>query len=217
MDPIFAGQELSDLELIETFRRDADGSFPYLPLHLDRLKASAAKLGWHYDRRTVHEALDALPAATGARRVRLTMDAAARIRVQDADLAPNPARWRLALADLSLNSADPWLSIKSTRRAVYDQARAALPPGIDELLFLNERQELCEGTITNLFIRRDGQLLTPRLGSGLLPGILRRRLLESGEATEAILFAQDLRRAEAVFVGNSLRGLISAELAVPSP
>lgn len=215
MDPIFDGQELSGLELIETFRREADGAFPHLPLHLDRLRTSAARLGWHCDPQAVQTALDGLIAASGARRIRLTLNAAGQVRVQSADLSSNPARWRLALADTRLDSADPWLAIKSTRRAVYDRARAALPAGVDEMLFRNERDELCEGTITNLFVRQGGRLLTPPLASGLLPGVLRRRLLESGEAIEALLYPENLHRAEAVFMGNSLRGLIPVDLLAP--
>lgn len=216
MDLFFSGQELSGLELIETFRRQSDGGFRDLPLHLDRLKNSAARLGWHCDLQAVQAALNGLVAGPGILRVRLTLNDAGRIGVQTADLPPNPPSWKLGVASARLDSADPWLSIKSTRRAVYDQTRKELPAGIDEVLFQNERDELCEGTITNLFIRREGRLLTPPLRSGLLPGILRRRLLDSGEAMEAVLFPRDLSGAEAVFIGNSLRGLIPAELVVPS-
>lgn len=216
MDPIFDGEELSGLELIETFRREADGRFPHLPLHLDRLRTSAARLGWRCDARALQAALDSLAAAPGPSRIRLTLDGAGQIRVAAADIAPNPARWRLALAERRLDSADPWLSVKSTRRAVYDQTRAALPAGIDEMLFRNERDELCEGTISNLFLRRDDRLLTPPLASGLLPGVLRRSLLETGAASEAVLFAPDLHRAEAIFMGNSLRGLIPVDLVAQS-
>jgi 4-amino-4-deoxychorismate lyase len=58
----------------------------------------------------------------------------------------------------------------------------------------------------------DGVLLTPPLRCGLLPGVLRGELLESGKAKEAMLTEEDLRRANAIFVGNSLRGLIRARL-----
>ncbi len=213
MDPIFKGKDLAGLELIETFRRDPDGGFPHLAPHLQRLQASAARLGWRCDAQAVQDALAGLAPAPGPRRVRMVLNAASRIQVRDAELPPNPPCWRLALASTRLDSADPWLGIKSSRRAVYDRARAALPAGIDELLFRNERDELCEGTISNLFIRQNGRLLTPPLASGLLPGVLRRKLLESGAAAEAVLFALDLQRAEAVYMGNSLRGLIPAELA----
>ncbi len=106
-----------------------------------------------------------------------------------------------------------WLGHKTTNRALYDQARAGLPVGIDELIFVNERGEVCEGTITNVFVQEGDRLLTPPLASGLLPGVLRAELLDTGRAVEAVLTLPDLEHAEAIFCGNSLRGLIRATLA----
>ena len=88
----------------------------------------------------------------------------------------------------------------------------ALPGGFDAL-FLNERDEVCEGARSNVFVRLDGVLYTPPLACGLLPGILRRRLLESGEARERVLTLADLARAEALYMGNALRGLVPVTLA----
>ena len=102
--------------------------------------------------------------------------------------------------------------MKTSARARYDRARAALPPGIDEWIFLNTRGEVCEGTITSLFLRRDGELLTPPLASGLLPGVLRGLLLREGRAREAVLRPADLAEGE-LLVGNSLRGLVPARRA----
>ncbi|TIX48763.1 MAG: hypothetical protein E5V33_30300, partial [Mesorhizobium sp.] len=97
----------------------------------------------------------------------------------------------------------------------YQRARAEyLASRADEVLLANERGELCEGTITNLFADfGDGVLATPRLDCGLLPGVLRGELLDEGRAREAIYTLDDLKSAKAIFVGNSLRGLIPARLA----
>ncbi len=83
--------------------------------------------------------------------------------------------------------------------------------GIDEMLFLNERGEITEGSRTNLFAEIDGRLLTPPLDCGLLDGCLRRELLDEGRCVEAILTLPVLERATRVFLGNSLRGLIPAD------
>ena len=79
----------------------------------------------------------------------------------------------------------------------------------------NERGEVCEGTITNIFVDAGdgGALLTPAQSCGLLPGVLRADMLETGKAVEAVLSVGDLQAAKALFVGNSLRGLIRASLA----
>jgi para-aminobenzoate synthetase / 4-amino-4-deoxychorismate lyase len=81
--------------------------------------------------------------------------------------------------------------------------------GADEVLFTDADGFLTEGSITALFVERDGKLLTPPLSRGALPSVLRRELVESGQATEADLRAEDL--GENFFVGNSVRGLIAAK------
>ena len=76
---------------------------------------------------------------------------------------------------------------------------------------MNERGELCEGSRTTIFLERDGRLSTPALGSGLLPGTLRAELIAEGRAVESNLNLQDLATADAVYLGNSVRGLVRAE------
>lgn len=201
-----------DLQVIETLGSDGQGGFVRLDLHLDRLRATCARLGLPLDMGAVRAALADVP-RDGPRRVRLAVDAGGRVALTHAPCPPVSAPWRLRIAAERLDSADPWLGMKTTHRAIYDRARAALPEAVDELLFLNERDEVCEGTITNVFARLDGQLCTPPLACGLLPGVLRRDLIDRGEAVERILTPTDLTRAEALFVGNSLRGLIPAVMA----
>ena len=115
-----------------------------------------------------------------------------------------------------MNSADELLRHKTNWRSFYDdeQARLARLTGCDEAIFLNERGELAEGSRTNIFIRRAGKLVTPPLTAGVLDGVLRRELIENGACIEARLMPEDL--AGEVFLGNSLRGLIPAELSQKS-
>ncbi|MGB6229705.1 MAG: aminotransferase class IV, partial [Litorimonas sp.] len=106
--------------------------------------------------------------------------------------------------------------IKTSRRDFYDgeRARVAAMSGADEVLFLSETGQLLEGSFTSLFAQVGGRLLTPR-GPGLLPGVLRAELLDREVAVEAELTVADLQSADALFVGNSLRGLMRAELLSP--
>ncbi|MEL7048742.1 MAG: aminotransferase class IV [Pseudomonadota bacterium] len=79
------------------------------------------------------------------------------------------------------------------------------------MIYLNERDELAEGSRTTIFVERDGQLLTPPLGAGLLPGVLRSSLIASGRAQESSLTLDDLSLGHTVYLGNSVRGLVKAE------
>lgn len=197
------------LIVIETMRAEA-GAIRLLPLHLTRLRRDCDAVGFPLDEDTVLGGLAALP-REGILRVRLTVDARGRVDVVHQDLPDNPLFWNVEISALCLDSFDPWLRVKTSQRQVYDAARQALAAGVDEAILQNERGEICEGTITNLFLRRGKRLLTPTLDSGLLPGVLRASLLASGEAEEATLFPPDLEDGD-LMMGNALRGLIPARL-----
>lgn len=211
--------EPSGFELIETLRWEPGGGFVRLERHLARLYASAAELGFAYDAQTVGEALSKAVAGSGEMlrtRLALSSDSKASVSTQPFEPLPADKVWKLQIARQRLNSSDPLLRHKTSRRQLYTHARAEyLVQQADEVLLLNERGELCEGTITNLFADfDDGILLTPRLDCGLLPGVLRGELLDEGKAQGAVLTPDQLKSAKAIYVGNSLRGLIPARLGI---
>jgi para-aminobenzoate synthetase/4-amino-4-deoxychorismate lyase len=127
-----------------------------------------------------------------------------------------PAIWSYAVSPHRVNSADQLLRHKSTWREFYDdeRARLAASTGCDEVIFLNERGELAEGSRTNIFVRRGNHLVTPVLAAGVLDGVLRRELIDTGKCREGVLTVDDLRGE--VLLGNSLRGLLTARLAEAS-
>ena len=190
--------------------RSENGRIALWPLHRDRLRQGCAAVGFPLDEGQVSAALNSLPQGQ-VLRARLTVDAAGTVRLTHQPLPPNPDFWRVVISPLWLDSADPWLRIKTSHRPIYDRARAELPEGVDEAVLLNEQGEVCEGTITTLFLRRGDRLLTPPLACGLLPGVLRRSLIEAGQAEEARLLPDDLQGGD-LFMGNALRGLIPARL-----
>lgn len=198
-----AGAGDPGLKLIETLRLEAGGPLR-LALHRARMARGAAALGWGFDAGGFDRALAGVDPAQGAR-LRLTLDAAGGFELTQAALPESAAVWRLGLAAASLSSTDPWLRLKTTNRAAYDQARAALPKGLEEVIFQNERGEVCDGTITTVFFDRGQGMRTPPLASGLLPGVLR----ESLGCPEEVLLAEDLPHVR-LWVGNALRGLIPA-------
>jgi 4-amino-4-deoxychorismate lyase len=200
-----------DLKLVETFCRDPGGGFLRLPAHLARLARTAAALDVPLDAAAVARALAAV-AGEGPLRVRLTVTLAGEVVVEAVPLMPAPPVWTVALAARRVASEDPWLRVKTTWRPVHDAARAALPPGLDEALLMNERGEVADGTITTVFADFGDGLVTPALESGPLPGVLRAELLERGGCREAVIEAAALGRARRLLVGNSLRGLLPARL-----
>lgn len=204
--PLRQGGGQPGLRLIETMLWDGAG-FARLPLHLARLAAGCDALGWEMPEMRVRAALEGMPDTP--LRVRLTLDATGVVRVETGPLPPSRSVWRIGLASAQLSATDPWLGVKSTNRATYDAARAALPVTLDEVVFLNERGEVCDGAITTLFFDRGQGMRTPPLSCGLLPGVLRAEMLAQGMVREQVLQSGELTSAR-LWVGNALRGLIPA-------
>jgi branched-chain amino acid aminotransferase len=90
-------------------------------------------------------------------------------------------------------------------------AREAEERGLAEVIALNEVGRLCDGGRTSLFIVRRGELLTPPVADGALPGIARRLILEAGIAREAGLRVEDLGDMEGAFIANSLRSVVALD------
>jgi para-aminobenzoate synthetase/4-amino-4-deoxychorismate lyase len=212
----FLTDPVKRFELIETLLHDpAQGGFVLLERHIDRLANSARYFAFAFDERAVRAALaNAVAGTTGRLRVRLLLAEGGEVSVTSMPLPPaDPeATVRYAVSASRVDSNDLFLFHKTTRRELYDRERPeyAARLGVDEVIYLNERGELTEGSFTNIFIERDGTLLTPPLSAGLLPGTLRAELIAEGRARESILTLDDLAAADAVYLGNSVRGLVVA-------
>ena len=188
---------------------------PLLEMHLERMKASAADLGFAFDRHETRNRIQALcfeleePA-----KLRLLLSRSGAVTLETHPLPgalPDPAPC-IALPHPTV--AHDWrLQHKSTDRSFYAEAlEVAKSVGAVEALLVRDGV-VTEGSWTNIFVERDGMLLTPPLAAGLLPGVLRRSLIEDGKAREATLTLDDLEGG--FFIGNALRGLMPATLDVP--
>ncbi len=200
-----------DFDLIETMRFDPHSGVIDLDRHLDRLKAAAADLGFQFDR---HGARNELQAATFRRKepamVRLLLSPKGSMAIE---LKPLPEAQAgpvaVVVRPLPVDPSDFRLRYKTTARRFLDAARR--DGGVFEAVFTDPDGRLTEGSFTNIFVERDGHLLTPPAERGLLPGLLRQRLLDEGKAVEADLTAEDL--SQDFMVGNMVRGLMKARLA----
>ena len=176
-------------ELIETLRLE-QGCYPLLHLHLQRLESSARTLGFCCPSVEIHRELELLAGQCplGVHHVRLTLKHAGKWKIHSVEFAEDCSPKLAVVADDILDPDDYLLRHKTTVRNRYDKALQALAnsPGVFDAIFLNSRGEVCEGARSNVFVERNGVLLTPPAGCGLLPGVLRRSLLDSGRAIEQV-------------------------------
>jgi para-aminobenzoate synthetase/4-amino-4-deoxychorismate lyase len=218
--------------LIETMLWD--GSYPLLELHLDRLQDSAEYFDFSCDRAAVRAALEdharqftnqqsddqrsADSAPHSPRKVRLLMvDDEGYIQIGSEAISPagEPDRiGRVSISSVRTDPADAMLYHKTTHRPIYSRAfEQATREGFDDVLFMNLRGEVTEGAISNVFVVNGDHWFTPPVECGLLAGVYRRHLLQTRpEIEERILFIDDLRNADAIYLANAVRGLRRVEL-----
>ena len=210
-----------DYGLVETLAVLRTSETPRLARHLQRLAQSARDLGFPFDvdraRQRVTELVRSGAPDAGDLRIRLELRRDGALTVTHGPLvALSPGPLRMILHDAPVDRADPFLRRKTTRRGFWDAAlKRAEDLGADEALCVNREGALTEATRFNLFVSLDGRLVTPPVSDGVLPGVLRSELLETGVAVARSLTLEDLDAAEAVFLGNSARGLLPCER-VPS-
>ncbi len=215
----FLTDERVPFQLIETLRWEGERGYYLLDRHLDRLSRSAAYFGYPCDATAIREQLSRQAkcfTAGAVVRVRLLLDedGAITLEARPMEIPGSDQVLTFVVSDLRAQSGDPFYYHKTTRRDLYDRefARHRKATGCGEVVFLNERGEVTEGSRTNLFIERDGVLLTPPVRCGLLAGTLRQDMIENSSLTveERVLTLADLETAERIYLGNSVRGLMQA-------
>ncbi len=205
-------------DLIETMRfvpgEGGGGGVALLALHLDRLEASAGALGFSFDRAAVNDRIVALmDGLDQPARLRLVLSRAGALALDAAPLPPALPDPAPVIALPHPTAPGDWrLAHKTSDRSFHEAALAAgRANGAVEAVLVRADGLVTEGSWTSVFVRGDdGVLLTPAVALGLLPGVLRRSLLDSGAAREAELTLADL--TDGFLIGNALRGLMPAVL-----
>ncbi|WP_408591785.1 aminodeoxychorismate synthase component I [Novosphingobium sp.] len=204
----------ANADLIETMAFDPARGIALLELHLERMKQSAQTLGFAFDRHAVRNAIHALCFDLDMpSRVRLLLARSGAHSLQASAMPETPATGLVcAILPLPVSEGEWRLRHKTSDRGFYDEALAtARAAGASEALFVRDDGLLTEGSFTNIFVRRaDGKLLTPHADQGLLPGVLRRSLIDAGKVVEGEVRIEDL--ADGFLLGNALRGLVPARL-----
>jgi para-aminobenzoate synthetase / 4-amino-4-deoxychorismate lyase len=207
----------SELQLLETFRWTPQQGFFLLDLHLKRLSDSAEYFDYNYNEVEIRQLLKQMASSlssTSKVRLLLNRDGQINLETTPIDLSPRQSPIRVGLAPRPVSSTDVWLYHKTTRRDVYEEARASRPD-CEEVILWNERGELTEATTSNLILELDGREITPPITSGLLPGTYRAHLLNKGDLIEQVIRVDELSQVTGLWLINSVRGRREAVLAAP--
>ena len=212
----FLIKKQEDFSLIETFCWSKTKRYHFLGLHLNRLKNSCDYFSMPFKVKRIVKKLFYLEKLFDENiiyKVRLLLKEDGEIYMGYAPLEDISPPLKATLSTKKVDYNNYYLYHKTTNRFLYDvEYKNAKKHGFDEILFTNKKGQLTEGTFTNIFIQKNLILYTPALKCGLLPGVLRKYLLINGRAKEAVLYPRDILRAEKVFLGNSVRGLMPAKV-----
>jgi para-aminobenzoate synthetase / 4-amino-4-deoxychorismate lyase len=194
--------------------------YQMLSLHLERMELSAKYFDFAFDRSSLHTALTEQEGQFIAGvpvKVRVLLSRSGIVNITHSPIEELVLPGEVVISTMRVASNDRFLRHKTTRRELYErELRQANSLGFSEVIFLNERNEVTEGAISNLFIEKDGKWYTPPVICGLLPGVYRRHLIESNSATsERVLTLADLASADAIYLCNAVRGLRQVRVAQP--
>ena len=194
--------------LIESLRLEIPGGYTLVEQHLERLAKSARYFDFPFAppvaRASLLELADALE--EGVYKIRLLLRSSGAHVIEHQRIPAEAPEARIAISTLAVESADPFLYHKTTRRRFYDDALRAAGEGVDDVILINERGEVTESTNSNLVLMVDGELVTPPLDSGILPGVLRGEEIRVGRIRERVVRPEDLRSSPEIYLLNSVRG-----------
>jgi branched-chain amino acid aminotransferase len=191
--------------------------------HLTRMKKAARKLDIPFDRDAIEAGIDTrLKDLTESHVMRITLTRGQtqrglaadgdtptlQISTDPFDVASIGKPVTLATSSIRRNPASVTDRHKTTSYAnnVF-AAREAKARGADDALLFNQDGLLACTSIANIFIQREGKLLTPPEQDGVLPGVMRRFLIEHTFAEVRSIERDELEDADGVFLTNSLRFL----------
>ena len=225
----FLWRATAGFAVLETLRLQ-DGQFALRHLHLARIADSARHFGFPWRLAQVDQVLAerARQHPDGCWRVRLLVDRHGTVRAEvhgwsgplgsdglpattDAAAADADPGLRVRLAGAAFVEDADFVRHKTTWRPAYERFAPDDPQVFDTLLW-NPAGELTEFTRGNLALRLDGQWYTPPLSCGLLAGVRRQQLLQSGALVERVLTRAELERAGSLAFINGLRGCLAVKL-----
>ncbi|MBN1824486.1 MAG: aminodeoxychorismate synthase component I [Endomicrobiales bacterium] len=199
-------------KLIESVLWRRPGGYCLLGYHMDRIRASAKALGVK---------LDAGKLKQGFRRLEKRFSPAKKYKVRSetgidgrtvhsySEIGDDAGMKRAIFSKFRVNSGDMYLYHKTNIRKIYDsELKKYSKRGFFDVFFTNERGEVTEGARSNIFVLKKGRYYTPPVACGLLPGVFRRDFMKKHRVIEKVLYPRDLYRADKVFFGNSVRGLV---------
>ena len=205
----------SPFEIFESMLiRNSEVSF--LDEHINRLKATADFFLFKFDEKSFRKDLEKFLKKlkrTDSLKLKVMLNKYGLISFKVSALKIPVEKIRVILSKSRINSQNKFQYFKTTNRKLYDKEYEFYSSKeFYEVLYLNEKSHLAEGSITNIFIRKGLNYFTPTLSSGILPGIYRSFMMKKNpEIKEKNISLHDLLNADEIILTNSVRGEVKVD------
>ena len=184
--------------------------------HLQRLKESADYFLFNYDYEKVKDTILSVAESVDISRcykLKINLDKWGKVTSQNSIIEKNRDNVRIIISEERINSKNKYQYFKTTNRKLYDyELQKFKNEDFYDVIFLNEKDEISEGSFTNIFIKLNNKWLTPKIKCGILNGVYRQYLLNDKTTySESILKLDNLRNVENIIITNSVRKIVSVK------
>jgi len=217
----FLTEPLHYFEIFETMRCE-NGKMNFLEQHLERMKSAADYFIFSFSEKKIRKQIDRLLSDLDNKksfRVKLSLNKWGEVKTEVSNIYKRTKEVSVIVSQNKILSTDKFRQFKTTNRNLYDDEYAEYSKkGFLEILYLNEKDEVVEGSRTNIFFRKENSWFTPNIESGALPGLYRKYfILKENNLIEKNIKLQDLLDADEIILTNALRGEIKVNKLFISP
>ncbi|MDI7188792.1 aminodeoxychorismate synthase component I [Leptospira santarosai] len=189
-----------------------NGILYFLKEHLERIKKSAKIFQFPFSKKewdTSLKQIASISPGPNAYKIKISLDSLGKFRIESHKLPKFRKEGIVKISEIEIDSSSEFRKHKTNLREIYDgEGKRFRDSGYIDVLYLNEKKEIIEGSICNIFVKIGDSYFTPPISSGALPGIFRNRLLKRNGFYEKTLSLDDLRRSNSIFLCNSVRGIL---------
>jgi len=214
----FLTQKKNDFRLIETILHKPRKGYFLLKLHIDRLLKSSEYFNFRCDKKYILKELKKLEKSfkdSFSYKVRLLLDRDGRIKLSFSRISTNGKLAKVRFSSKKTSKEDTFLYNKTTNRDLYNKEHKKWSKkGYFDIIFTNRQNQVTEGAISNVIIKKRDFYYTPPVECGLLNGVFRRYLLDNTTllVKEKVLYKEDIKKADEVYMINSVRGMVKVEI-----
>ena len=206
----FLTEPLDYFEIFETMRFE-NGEIKFFNDHLTRMESAADFFLFRFNKKKARKIILSAIAVFDPhlpQKIRIALSKWGQIRMDVSDIKKHPQNVSIIVSENRINSDDKFRQFKTTNRKLYDDGYASFcEKGFYEVIYFNERNELAEGSRTNIFLRKGDYWFTPSLNSAALAGIYRKHFIKNHPKTiESSLSLTDLHQADEIILTNAVRG-----------